>query len=90
MSLDELRNEVDRVDAELVRLLNERAGLTARIGDEKRRKGAPIRDAVREDEVLERIRSSSDGPMGDAALQAIYREIIRACTRIQEKSSDSG
>lgn len=86
--MDELRDEVDRVDAELIRLLNERAGLTARIGDEKRRSGAPIRDAVREDEVLKRITSANGGPLDDAALNAIYREIIRECTRIQENLSD--
>ncbi|NQT93400.1 MAG: chorismate mutase [Lentisphaerae bacterium] len=89
MSLDELRDEVDRVDGELVRLLNERAGLAASIGDEKRRNAAPIHDPVREDAVIERITSASGGPLDDEAVRAIYRAIIRECSRIQEKPPET-
>jgi chorismate mutase / prephenate dehydratase len=85
MSLEDLRREIDRVDAELVRLLNERARQAVGIGREKQRRGAPVLDPAREAAVLERVRELNRGPLSDAALSAIYRKILEACAGIQSE-----
>jgi len=85
MKLEELRKEIDRIDQELVRLLNERARCAVNIGEEKKKGQAPVHDPAREDEVLERIRSLNSGPLDGSAIDGIYRAIIAECARIQKE-----
>jgi chorismate mutase-like protein len=88
MSLEDLREQIDRLDEELLRLLNERARQAVRIGREKQKRGAPVLDPVREDAVLERVRKLNGGPLSDAAVKAIYRGILAACAGIQSEGQD--
>jgi len=55
MSLEELRNRIDELDSELVKLLNERARVVVEIGKLKSKTGGPIYAPDREKEILERI-----------------------------------
>ncbi len=82
-----MRRVLDRLDGDIVRLLNKRAAQAVRIGKEKRRKGLPLRDPAREAEVAERVRRANGGPLSDGAVDRIYRVIIRACTALQGKSA---
>ena len=83
MSLGALRKRIDEIDAELVRLLNERAGVAVEIGREKRSQGAPVVDAAREGQVLDRVCCLNRGPISAAALQSIYRAVVKECSRLQ-------
>jgi len=85
MTLDDLRQRIDRIDEDIVRLLSERAGVAVEIGREKRRQGAPVVDPARENDVLGRVRRLNRGPMSDAAMDALYRSIVRECSRLQEQ-----
>jgi chorismate mutase/prephenate dehydratase len=85
--LKDLRRRIDGIDAELVRLLNERAAAAVLIGLAKREGRAPIHDRAREEEVLGRVRSANRGPLTASALEEIYRKIIRACSVVQRASS---
>lgn len=82
-SLDRLRQEIDRVDREIVALLNRRAGLALEIGRAKADGRRPVFDPQREAEVLRLVRQASDGPLGGELLQPIYREILSACRQLQ-------
>ena len=84
MRVAELRNEIDKIDAKLVHLLNERARRAVEIGIEKKRDGASVHDRAREDQVLERVRDLNSGPLDNEAISRIYREIISACINAQE------
>ena len=86
MNLDDLRQEIDRIDDEIVRLLNERAQNAVRIGEEKSRQGTPVHDPEREDEVLRRVKAVNSGPLDSAAMQAVYRQIISACSNLQDET----
>ena len=44
-TLDDLRDEIDRVDEVIVRLLNERARIVCRIGQKKKEQNLPIEEA---------------------------------------------
>lgn len=86
MSVGALRKRIDEIDAEIVRLLNERAGVAVEIGREKRSQGAPVVDAAREGQVFDRIRLLNRGPISASALEAVYRAIVKECARLQEEA----
>jgi len=78
------RHEIDRVDAEIVRLLNERARIAQRIGAAKTAEARLTYAPERERDVLERVRSQGrDGPLRPAHLLSIYRQIISACRALE-------
>ena len=58
-SIRKLRNQVDLVDTELIKLLAKRRDLTIEIGKIKKRKNIPIMDGERRGEVLDRIRKEA-------------------------------
>ena len=56
MTLDDLRQDIDRVDEVLVRLLNERARCVCEIGRLKKAQGIAIYQPDREKDVLKHVR----------------------------------
>lgn len=85
MELEDLRRRVDELDRRIVRLLSERGELCRAIGRSKRNLKLSLRDPQREEEVCRNITSHNPGPFPDEALQAIYREIMRAALELEGK-----
>ena len=85
MSLDELRREIDRIDSQILRLLNKRAAAAVKIGRAKRKNRSPVRDPQREDMVLKRVKKLNNGPLSRKEIETIYRRIIAACIQLQKK-----
>ena len=83
MSLEELREEIDAIDAELLRLINRRAKIATRVGALKRTAGLPLCDPDRERDVLARARRSNDGPLCDGAVAKIFRLLIDESRRLE-------
>ena len=83
--LDELRRNVDVIDGQIVRLLNERARQAVMVGREKNEKSLPIQDTAREDVVVERASQAAVGILSPEAIGNIYRTIIEECTALQVK-----
>ena len=52
MELQELRNEINRIDDEMLALLGQRLAVCRSIAEYKRANGLPVRDAARETEKL--------------------------------------
>lgn len=82
--LEPLRKKIDKIDSELVALLNERAQLSSAIGEEKIKKNKAIYSPHREKEVLERIKKLNKGPMTEEGFQAIYREIMSSSLALEK------
>jgi len=76
--LPDLRSAIDRLDQDLVRLLNERAAVARRIGEAKAAKGEAIFVPHRESDVFRRIQALNQGPLSEVSLQAIWREVMSA------------
>jgi len=76
MSLEELRNQIDQLDKQLIKLLNERARVVIEIGKLKAQAGKPIYAPDREKEVLARITAANEGPLPNRCLVAIWRELM--------------
>ncbi|RUM30448.1 MAG: prephenate dehydratase [Aquifex sp.] len=87
--LKELRRKIDRIDEEILRLLNERAKLAKKIGEIKTKAKLPIHVPEREREIFEKIlrlnKEVYGGVFPSEALVHIYREIISACLSLEKK-----
>lgn len=84
-SVDALRKKIDQVDSRIVALLNERASLALKIGQQKNLTGKPVYVASREREVYRRITDASKGPLPVGAIRAVYREVLSTCRGIEEQ-----
>ena len=82
--LDALRSQIDALDVEIVRLLNQRARLGLRAGKAKVARGRPVADSEREREVLVRVAMANDGPIPQDSLLAFYRQLIDTIKRLEE------
>jgi len=73
-----LRKEIDRIDEELIELIQRRLEIAMKIGLLKRERGAPIRDLTREAEVEERwIRLSKERNIPEGMAREIIKTLIR-------------
>ncbi|HJQ79965.1 MAG TPA: prephenate dehydratase [Lacipirellulaceae bacterium] len=82
-SLAELRRELDRVDRELVAAINLRAEIARQIGALKRDKSQILFDPAREAEVLQQAQHNNPGPLTNAAVRAVFREIVSGSRAVQ-------
>ncbi len=79
-----LRSEIDRIDRQLVSLMNERATVAGKIGHLKRATGQQTYDPSREEIVLERVAGNNPGPLSAESLKAVYRELISGSRAIEQ------
>lgn len=82
-TIEHLRGKIERTDREIVRLLGERAAVSIEIGKAKQGSGRDIYDPCRESLIYRQLAEINDGSMPDAALEAIFREIISASRALQ-------
>jgi chorismate mutase/prephenate dehydratase len=75
-TLATMRKKIDTIDRELVRLMNERAEIATTVGGIKRSAGKTVYDPPREEEVFKKVTGLSEGPLPEASLRAIFRELI--------------
>jgi chorismate mutase len=87
MTIEDWRVEIDKIDAELLRLLNARAELAVRVGESKRVAGLSVCDRGREREVVERARRDNRGPLDDGAVGRLFRAVIRESRRLQTQAA---
>ena len=71
MDIQELRNRIDRVDDELVRLYGERMELAREIGRYKRENGIPVLDTERERNLLNRVGEKA-GKENENGVRALF------------------
>ncbi|MEM7624045.1 MAG: prephenate dehydratase [Planctomycetota bacterium] len=73
-----LRQQIDALDEQLIQLLNERAKIVIEVGRVKRAAGeaVPIYAPDREQAVMQKIRDANQGPLPDACVEAIWRELM--------------
>jgi chorismate mutase/prephenate dehydratase len=83
--LPRLREEIDRLDGELLALLNARARVSQQIGQVKREDdpAAPVYRAEREAALLRRLEGANAGPLPREAVSHIFHEIMSASSALQ-------
>src|SRR3954469_21297896 len=75
-SVRNLRAQIDKLDVQIVKLINDRAGLASEIGKLKSDEGSAVFSPAREEEVLENVVACNNGPLENNTLRAVFREIM--------------
>jgi chorismate mutase len=83
MRIDELRRQIDEIDAQLVRLLNARAACALAVGQEKKKAGMEIYQPGRETEVLAHVQRLNGGPLDDDAVKRLFERVIDEARRLE-------
>ena len=87
-TLEDWRQKIDTLDAEILRLLNQRAGIACELGAIKVASGLPAYDGQREQQVLDRVCAGNQGPLSNESVTRIFRSIIRETRQIGTESME--
>ncbi|MBI1738425.1 MAG: chorismate mutase [Acidobacteria bacterium] len=97
MNIKTLRQEIDKLDRKLVKLLNQRANYSLAIGRLKQRDALPLFIRKREQEIARNICQANRGPLPDHALNHFYeqllqhtRAMVRSALRAERRSAKAG
>jgi len=83
-NFDKLRQKIDSLDGEILKLLNERGDIALEIRKLKMKNSVGVYDPIREKLIENKLRELNSGPLSDDSVLNIFREIISACRSLQE------
>lgn len=83
-AIKQLRTQIDRLDLQIIKLVNERAAMAAEIGKVKNDQGAEIFSPAREEEVYQNVLEANKGPLDEATIRAVFREIMSGARALQK------
>eukprot|EP01155_Anaeramoeba_flamelloides_P013504 Anaeramoba_flamelloidesa337495_12.p2 GENE.a337495_12~~a337495_12.p2 ORF type:complete len:152 (-),score=20.23 a337495_12:50-505(-) len=84
-----LRNQIDSVDRQIHQLLNDRARLAQQVAEVKERYRQGDETPVfyrpeREAQVLRAVMARNEGPLADATVGRLFREVMSVCLALEE------
>ena len=82
--LRNLRSQIDKLDLQIVDLLNKRASLAAEIGRVKNDQGTEVFTPAREEEVLKNVIQGNKGPLDEGTVRAVFRELMSGSRALQK------
>ena len=85
MSLPKLRQQIDRLDRQLLRLLNQRARLALRVGLLKQRAHQAVLNPRREQALLRTILRTNHGPLTERQVRELFRVILKHSRTLQSR-----
>ena len=90
MDLIELRNHIDEIDSEILRLFAERMEICRDVAEYKKQNNLPVMQGGREHQIIERVRNSSPEGLKDGAAM-LFQNImdISKCIQNMEIKHDS-
>ena len=75
-TLTSVRRQIDKIDAQIVTLANERAQLAQQTGPLKHQDGDTLYSPERENQVVSQALDRNRGPLADDSIRNIFREVI--------------
>jgi chorismate mutase/prephenate dehydratase len=75
--MEKIRKKIDKLDEQIVKLLDERMGLAFELGKLKKELHRDVFDAGREEEVFKKIKALPKACIQDDEVKELYEEIIR-------------
>lgn len=84
MSLNDHRKAIDKLDRNIIDLLNERTRHALEIGAWKLKHGQEIYAPHRERAIFEQLKKLNGGPITDESMRAIYREIMSSSLALEK------
>lgn len=83
MDIQNSRNEINKIDEEIIKLFQVRMNLAEQIAEEKKKNNLPVFDKKREQEILNKIAKKSS-PEFKYFLIELYEKIFELSRRYQE------
>jgi len=83
VKIEDWRDEIDRLDEQLVQLLNARSQCAIELGRIKRELGLAIYSPEREREVIAHVTGINPGPLDRTAVRRLFERIIDESRRIE-------
>lgn len=84
-TMEKLREQLDALNLDILRLINKRAEIVQQIGEIKSKQSTRRYDPIRERDMLNYILEHNDGPFTDSMIEHIFKEIFKASLGIQEE-----
>jgi chorismate mutase/prephenate dehydratase len=87
--IEQIRDDIDRIDADILKLLAERKAHSLRIAKEKGIHDRPSRDQTREEGLIsDRIAAGMEHDLDSGLVNRVWREIVNDSVRIQQEYLD--
>ncbi len=83
MNLNKLREKIDSIDDNILKLLEQRMQIVKKVGELKHKSGGSIYRPEREQEILERLKNRKTGIISNEAIEAVYLEIFAASRNLE-------
>jgi chorismate mutase len=85
----ELRQRIDQIDDQLMKLLNSRSACAVEIGRIKRGIGMAVYQPEREKWILDRVERNNPGPLDSNALRRVFERVIDEGRRLERLAGDA-
>lgn len=85
MKIEEIRQEIDRVDDALVALLEKRMNLVGQVVDFKKSTGKAVLDNKREEVIVSRVADKVENKDYQAAIVATFSDILKHSRTFQKQ-----
>jgi chorismate mutase len=82
--LADCRRHIDRIDLQLLALLNERSRIVEVISDIKQECSMPVQEPQREDEVFRNVVEHNHGPLSSEAVRRIFETVVSEMRSLQQ------
>ena len=83
MDLSTLRNEIDRIDSQLVQLYEQRMEICSQVAEYKIENGKKVFDKTREEEKLARVRSLTHNDFNSQGVTELFEQIMSMSRKLQ-------
>jgi chorismate mutase len=85
----DLRQRIDQIDDQLMKLLNSRSACAVEIGRLKRRIGMAVYQPEREKWILDRVERNNPGPLDSGALRRVFERVIDESRRLERLAGEA-
>ena len=86
MDLDRIRQEIDQIDDQIVKLLEERMHLVEGVVDYKKASGKAILDTKREEVIFEKVRNRVSNKKYEETIVETFSDILKRSRDYQDKN----
>ena len=86
MDLDSIRQEIDQIDDQIVKLLEERMHLVEGVVAYKKASGKQILDTKREEVIFEKVRSRVEDKRYQETIVATFADILKRSRDYQDQN----
>ena len=86
MDLDSIRQEIDQIDDQIVKLLEERMHLVEEVVAYKKASGKPILDSKREEIIFEKVKNRVEDKRYQETIVATFSDILKRSRDYQEQN----